>query len=69
MLPPMNSYTSSSPTKSSFSPARAAYDADGKVINSINLSTEYEQLIQQPWVYGGMKLKIEQIKHLWTDCP
>lgn len=25
MLPPMNSYTSSSPTKSSFSPARAAY--------------------------------------------
>ncbi|MDD0909367.1 acetylglutamate kinase [Xylella fastidiosa subsp. multiplex] len=44
-------------------------DADGKIINSINLSTEYEQLIQQPWVYGGMKLKIEQIKHLLDRLP
>ncbi|HHW4678030.1 MAG TPA: acetylglutamate kinase [Xylella sp.] len=44
-------------------------DADGKVIDSINLSTEYEQLIQQPWVYGGMKVKLEQIKNLLDRLP
>jgi hypothetical protein len=34
------------------------------VIDSINLSTEYEQLMQQPWINGGMRVKIEQIKDL-----
>jgi len=44
-------------------------DADGKVIDSINLSTEYEHLIQQPWLHGGMKVKIEQIKDLLDRLP
>jgi len=44
-------------------------DADGKVIDSINLSTEYDHLIQQPWIHGGMKVKIEQIKDLLDKLP
>jgi len=44
-------------------------DADGKLIDSINLSTEYDHLIQQPWIHGGMKVKIEQIKALLEGLP
>ena len=44
-------------------------DDKGKVIDSINLSTEYEDLLQQPWINGGMKLKIEQIKDLLDALP
>lgn len=44
-------------------------DGDGRVIDSINLSTEYEHLIAQPWINGGMRLKIEQIRGLLETLP
>ncbi len=44
-------------------------DGEGRVIDSINLSTEYAQLMQQPWINGGMKVKIEQIKDLLDSLP
>ena len=44
-------------------------DEEGKVIDSINLSTEYDHLIAQPWMHGGMKVKIEQIKDLLDRLP
>ena len=44
-------------------------DDKGKVIDSINLSTEYEHLIEQPWINGGMRVKIEQIKDLLDTLP
>jgi len=44
-------------------------DGAGKVIDSINLSTEYEHLMAQPWVSGGMRLKLEQIADLLRDLP
>ena len=44
-------------------------DGDGKVIDSINLSTEYEHLIAQPWINGGMRVKLEQIKDLLETLP
>ncbi|MFT4197181.1 MAG: acetylglutamate kinase [Pseudoxanthomonas sp.] len=44
-------------------------DGNGKVIDSINLSSEYEHLLAQPWLHGGMKLKIEQIKDLLDKLP
>ena len=44
-------------------------DADGKLIDSINLSTEFEHLMAQPWINGGMRLKIEQIKDLLDKLP
>jgi bifunctional N-acetylglutamate synthase/kinase len=44
-------------------------DGDGRVIDSINLSTEYEALMAQPWINGGMRVKIEQIKQLLDTLP
>lgn len=44
-------------------------DGDGDLIDSINLSTEYEALIQQPWLHSGMKLKMEQIHDLLMQLP
>lgn len=44
-------------------------DADGRVIDSINLSTEYDELMAQPWINGGMRVKIEQIKDLLDRLP
>ncbi|HEX7340707.1 MAG TPA: acetylglutamate kinase [Rhodanobacteraceae bacterium] len=44
-------------------------DGEGKVIDSINLSTEYDHLMQQPWIHGGMRLKLEQIANLLADLP
>ncbi len=44
-------------------------DNEGKVIDSINLSTEYAHLMEQPWINGGMRVKIEQIKDLLDALP
>ena len=44
-------------------------DDHGKVIDSINLSTEYEHLVTQPWLNGGMRVKIGQIKDLLDTLP
>jgi acetylglutamate kinase len=44
-------------------------DEQGKIIDSINLSTEYEHLIAQPWIHSGMRVKIEQIKDLLDVLP
>ncbi|MHC1480515.1 acetylglutamate kinase [Frateuria aurantia] len=44
-------------------------DNDGKLIDSINLSTEYEHLKAQPWIHGGMRVKIEQIADLLEHLP
>jgi len=44
-------------------------DGDGKVIDSINLSTEYDELLAQPWLHSGMRVKIEQIHDLLMSLP
>ena len=44
-------------------------DGDGDVIDSINLSTEYEELLGQPWLHSGMRIKIEQIHDLLMALP
>ena len=44
-------------------------DDQGAVIDSINLSTEYDELMSQPWINGGMRVKIEQIKDLLDKLP
>jgi acetylglutamate kinase len=44
-------------------------DGEGQIIDSINLSTEYEHLMQQPWINGGMRVKIEQIADLLQSLP
>ena len=44
-------------------------DGDGQVIDSINLSTEYAELMSQPWLHSGMKVKIQQIHDLLMQLP
>jgi acetylglutamate kinase len=44
-------------------------DDKGRVIDSINLSTEYEHLVAQPWINGGMRVKLDQIKDLLDKLP
>jgi bifunctional N-acetylglutamate synthase/kinase len=44
-------------------------DGAGKIIDSINLSSEYEHLMTQPWLHSGMRLKLEQIKLLLDGLP
>lgn len=44
-------------------------DQDGKVIDSINLTTEYQSLMAQAWVSGGMRLKLEQVRKLLDRLP
>ena len=44
-------------------------DADGAVIDSINLSTEYDALRAQPWLHSGMRVKLEQIHDLLAALP
>ena len=44
-------------------------DGDGEIIDSINLSTEYDELLAQPWLHSGMRVKIEQIHDLLMQLP
>ena len=44
-------------------------DADNNIISTINLVTDYNELIQQPWLQGGMKLKIKQIAEILSQLP
>ena len=44
-------------------------DGEGRVIDSINLSSEYDHLMAQPWLGGGMRLKLEQVKALLDALP
>jgi bifunctional N-acetylglutamate synthase/kinase len=44
-------------------------DDRGRVIDSIHLSTEYEELMKQPWLHSGMRVKIEQIRDLLMALP
>jgi bifunctional N-acetylglutamate synthase/kinase len=44
-------------------------DDRGRIIDSINLSSEYEHLMMQPWLHSGMRVKIEQIKQLLDRLP
>ena len=44
-------------------------DGADRVIDSINLSTDYEALMAQPWLHSGMRVKIEQIKALLDQLP
>src|SRR3546814_6817906 len=39
------------------------------LIDSINLSTEYDDLMAQPWLHSGMRVKIEQIHDLLMALP
>jgi acetylglutamate kinase len=44
-------------------------DGSGQIISAINLATDAEELFAQPWLTGGMRLKIEEIQALLQGLP
>jgi len=44
-------------------------DEGGDAIHSINLASDYDDLMNQPHVHSGMKLKLQEIKRLLDDAP
>lgn len=44
-------------------------DGDGQTIGSINLASDYDRLMREPWLHSGMRLKLEQIKTLLDALP
>ena len=44
-------------------------DAEGEIISSINLATDYDDLVAADWVSGGMQLKIDEIRRLLHSLP
>jgi acetylglutamate kinase len=44
-------------------------DAEDRVIESINLASDYDHLMSQDWVHSGMRLKLAEIKLLLEDTP
>lgn len=44
-------------------------DEQGEIIDSINLATDYDELMASDWVHSGMRLKLQEIKRLLDDSP
>jgi acetylglutamate kinase len=42
---------------------------DGEVIDSINLATDYRELMEAEWVHSGMRLKLAEINRLLEGAP
>lgn len=51
------------------SDAGGLLDEEGRVIDSINLATDYDELMAEDWVHSGMRLKLAEIKRLLDDAP
>ncbi|MEW5847764.1 MAG: acetylglutamate kinase [Myxococcota bacterium] len=50
-------------------PTGGLLDENQQIISAINLEEDYEPLMQEPWVQGGMRLKLGQIKELLDALP
>lgn len=60
----------SKPAKVIFvTPTGGLLDANNQIISAIQLSNQYENLMQQSWLHSGMKLKIQQIYQLLKPMP
>jgi acetylglutamate kinase len=44
-------------------------DETGRVLPAVNLAEDYDRLMAEPWVQGGMRLKVQEIKALLDDLP
>ena len=49
--------------------AGALLDEAGTPISVVNLATDYDDLMAQDWVAGGMRLKLQEIKRLLDTLP
>ncbi len=42
---------------------------NGKIISTVNLVTDHDDLMKQDWLHGGMKLKIKQVSDILEQLP
>ncbi|MCF6288728.1 MAG: acetylglutamate kinase [Proteobacteria bacterium] len=58
------------PTKVLFvTPTGGLLDENKQMVSAIQLLNQYDDLMQQPWLHSGMKLKIQQIYQLLKPMP
>lgn len=58
------------PEKTVFlTPTGGLLDETGNVIPTVNLAEDYERLMREQWVTGGMALKLREIEQLLSDLP
>ncbi|RAL22887.1 acetylglutamate kinase [Lujinxingia litoralis] len=50
-------------------PTGGLLDQYERLIPSVNLTEDYDELMQQDWVHSGMRLKLQQIKELLDQLP
>jgi bifunctional N-acetylglutamate synthase/kinase len=50
-------------------PTAGLLDAQGRLIESISLSTQYEELMRQPWLDPSVRVQIEQIHAVLMQLP
>lgn len=50
-------------------PTAGLLGEDGQLISAINLAEDYDTLMSAPWVSGGMRLKIQEVKALLDGLP
>ncbi len=44
-------------------------NANGELIPSINLSTDYERMMSEEWLHSGMRVKLQQVNELLRGLP
>jgi acetylglutamate kinase len=44
-------------------------DQHGELIPSINLSTDYDHMMESDWLHSGMRLKLQQVHDILVDLP
>jgi acetylglutamate kinase len=51
------------------SPTGGLLDRQGRIISAVDLTNDYEALMQQPWLHSGMRLKLQQINEMLQELP
>lgn len=50
-------------------PTGGLLDGEGRLISAINLAEDYDDLMTQPWLTGGMRLKIREVQQILDGLP
>lgn len=50
-------------------PTGGLLDGEGKLIPAVNLCEDFDNLMREPWLTGGMRLKVREIKALLDGLP
>jgi len=50
-------------------PTGGLLDDTDRIIPAVNLTEDYDDLMARPWVHSGMRLKLQEIKHLLDRLP